>query len=169
LASALPLPHLHPCPTRRSSDLSLAGSFLTITQNISVATWQILASALDAIAPLIESVLVPLVEKVAEFAENNPGVVEKMVMAFLGCKAVGAIAGPIGSAASTLGTLGGAVKGVSGAFKGASLGKGLLNLMGGAKSANPILAKLGGVIGKLFGALWKVMPVLSKVAGIFMK
>src|SRR5699024_4423356 len=54
-------------------------------------------------------------------------------------------------------------------FKGASLGKGLLNLMGGAKSANPILAKLGGVIGKLFGALWKVMPVLSKVAGIFMK
>src|SRR5699024_12737248 len=51
---------------------SLAGSFLTITQNVSVATWQILASTLEAIAPLIESVLVPLVEKVAEFAENNP-------------------------------------------------------------------------------------------------
>ena len=148
---------------------SLAGSFLTVTQNISVATWQILASTLDAIAPLIESVLVPLVEKVAEFAENNPGVVEKMVMAFLGFKAVGAIAGPIGSAASTLGTLGGAVKGVSGAFKGASLGQGLLNLMGGAKSANPILAKLGGVVGTVFKAFWKVMPVLSKVAGIFMK
>lgn len=148
---------------------SLAGSFLTITQNISVATWQILASTLEAIAPLIESVLVPLVEKVAEFAENNPGVVEKMVMAFLGFKAMGAIAGPVGSAASMLGTLGGAVKGVSGAFKGASLGQGLLNLMGGAKSANPILAKLGGVVGTVFKAFWKVMPVLSKVAGIFMK
>ena len=148
---------------------SLAGSFLTITQNVSVATWQALASALDAIAPLIESVLVPLVEKVAEFAENNPGVVEKMVMAFLGFKAMGAIAGPVGSAASTLGTLGGAVKGVSGAFKGASLGQGLLNLMGSAKSANPILAKLGGVVGTVFKAFWKVMPVLSKVAGIFMK
>src|SRR5699024_8688400 len=84
-------------------------------------------------------------------------------------KAMGAIAGPVGSAASTLGTLGGAVKGVSGAFKGASLGQGLLNLMGGAKSANPILAKLGGVVGTVFKALWKVMPVLSKVAGIFMK
>ena len=148
---------------------SLAGSFLTITQNVSVATWQILASTLDALAPLIESVLVPLVEKVAEFAENNPGVVEKMVMAFLGFKAVGAIAGPVGSAASTLSTLGGAVKGVSGAFKGAGLGKGLLNLMGNAKSANPILAKLGGVVGTVFKAFWKVMPVLSKVAGIFMK
>ena len=56
---------------------SLAGSFLTITQNISVATWQILGSTLEAIAPLFESVLVPLVEKVAEFAENNPGVVHR--------------------------------------------------------------------------------------------
>lgn len=142
---------------------SLAGSFLTISQNVSAATWQILASTLEALAPLIESVLVPLVEKVATFAENNPGVVEKMVMAFLGFKAVGAISGPVGSAASTLSTLGGAVTGVSGAFKGASLGKGLLNLMGGAKSANPILAKLGGAIGKVFGVLWKAMPVLSKV------
>src|SRR5699024_5252070 len=44
-----------------------------------------------------------------------------------------------------------------------------LNLMGGAKSANPILAKLGGVVGTVFKAFWKVMPVLSKVAGIFMK
>ena len=148
---------------------SLAGSFLTITQNVSVSTWQILANTLDALAPLIESVLIPLVEKVAEFTENNPGVVEKMVMAFLGFKAMGAIAGPVGTAASTLGTLGGAVKGVHGAFKGASLGQGLLNIMGGAKSANPILAKLGGVVGTVFKSLWKVMPVLSKVAGIFMK
>ena len=50
---------------------SLAGSFLTITQNVSVATWQALASALDAIAPLIESVLVPLVEKVAELDRKS--------------------------------------------------------------------------------------------------
>ena len=146
---------------------SLAGSFLTITQNVSVATWQALASALDAIAPLIESVLVPLVEKVAEFAENNPGVVEKIVMAFLGFKAVGAIAGPVGSAASTLRTLSGAVKGVSGAFKGASMGKGLLNLMGMAKSANPILARLGGVVGTVFKAFWKIGPVLTNVGKLF--
>lgn len=146
---------------------SLAGSFLTITKNVSVATWQALANVLNAIAPLIESVLVPLVEKVAEFAENNPGVIEKIVMAFLGFKAVKAIAGPVGTAASTLGTLGGAVKGVSGAFKGASLGQGLLNLMGMAKSANPILAKLGGVVGTVFKAFWHIGPVLMNVGKIF--
>src|SRR5699024_4389733 len=148
---------------------SLSGSFLTITQNVSISTWEILASTLDALAPLIESVLIPLVEKVADFTENNPGVVEKIVMAFLGFKGLKAIAGPVGTAASTLGTLGGAVKGVSGAFKGASIGQGLLSLMGNAKSANPILAKLGGVVGTVFKAFWKVTPVLSKVAGIFMK
>ena len=146
---------------------SLAGSFLTVTQNVSVTTWQILASALDALAPLIESVLIPLVEKVADFTEQNPGVVEKIVMAFLGFKAVGAIAGPVGTAASTLGTLSGAVKGVSGAFKGASLGKGLLNLMGMAKSANPILARLGGVVGTVFKVFWKIGPVLMNVGKIF--
>src|SRR5699024_10933071 len=52
---------------------SLAGSFLSISQNISVATWEALTSVLEAVAPLIESVLVPLVEKIAEFAEQNPG------------------------------------------------------------------------------------------------
>ena len=146
---------------------SLAGSFLTITQNVSVATWQALANVLNAIAPLIESVLVPLVEKVAEFAENNPGVIEKIVMAFLGFKGLKAIAGPVGTAASTIGTLGGAVKGVSAAFKGATLGQGLLTLMGGAKSANPILAKLGGAIGTVFKAFWKIGPVLMNVGKIF--
>ena len=146
---------------------SLAGSFLTVTQNVSVTTWQILASALDALAPLIESVLVPLVEKVADFTEQNPGVVEKIVMAFLGFKGLKAIAGPVGTAASTLGTLSGAVKGVSGAFKGASMGKGLLNLMGMAKSANPILSKLGGVVGTVFKVFWKIGPVLTNVGKIF--
>ena len=146
---------------------SLAGSFLTITQNVSISTWEILASTLDALAPLIESVLIPLVEKVADFTENNPGVVEKIVMAFLGFKGLKAIAGPVGTAASTLGTLGGAVKGVSGAFKGASLGKGLLNLMGMAKSANPILARLGGVVGTVFKAFWKIGPVLMNVGKLF--
>src|SRR5699024_7645067 len=91
-----------------------------------------------------------------------------MVMAFLGFKAVGAISGPVSTAASTLGTLNGAVKGVSGAFKGASIGQGLLTIMGGAKSANPVLAKLGGVVGTVFQAFWKVMPVLSKVGNLFM-
>ena len=146
---------------------SLAGSFLTITQNVAVATWQALANVLNAIAPLIESVLVPLVEKVASFAENNPGVIEKIVMAFLGFKGLKAIAGPVGTAASTLGTLGDAVKGVSAAFKGATLGQGLLTLMGGAKSANPILAKLGGAIGTVFKAFWKIGPVLMNVGKIF--
>lgn len=146
---------------------SLAGSFVTISSSISVSTWQILADTLDALAPIVRDVLVPMVEKVAEFTEQNPGAVEKIVMAFLGFKGLKAVAGPVGTAASTLGTLGGAVKGVSGAFKGASIGKGLLNIMGMAKSANPILSKLGGVVGTVFKAFWKIGPILTNVGKLF--
>ena len=146
---------------------SLAGSFVTISSSISVSTWQILSDTLDALAPIVRDVLVPLVEKVAEFTEQNPGGVEKIVMAFLGFKGLKAVAGPVGTAASALGTLGGAVKGVSGAFKGASIGKGLLNIMGMAKSVNPILSKLGGVVGTVFKAFWKIGPILTNVGKLF--
>lgn len=147
---------------------SLGESFLIISQNVSVATWTALTSALNALAPLIESVLVPLIQNVAEFSEQNPGAVQAIVVALLGFKAVSVVAGPVKTVTKTISNLTGAVSGVSKAFKGATFGQGLLNLMGGAKSANPILAKLGGVVGKVFGAFWKLMPILSKIGKVFL-
>lgn len=122
---------------------SLAGSFGTVVSNISVSTWTALAGALNALSPLVSSVLVPLVEQVANIAAQNPGAVQAIVMAFLGFKAVSSIAGPVGTAATTIKNLGGAAKFAHKAFKGASLGEGMLNIMAGAKSANPVVAKMG--------------------------
>ena len=122
---------------------NLAGSFAQIAASISVATWQALGAVLNALAPLITSVLVPLVEQVADFASQNPGAVQAIVTAFLGFKAVSSIAGPVGTAVTTIKNLGGAAKFAHKAFKGASLGEGMLNIMAGAKSANPVVAKMG--------------------------
>ncbi|MDK8668983.1 tape measure protein [Corynebacterium marquesiae] len=122
---------------------SLAGSFGTVVSNISVSTWTALAGALNALAPLITTVLVPLVEQVANIAAQNPGAVQAIVTAFLGFKAVSSIAGPVGTAVTSIKNLGGAAKFAHTAFKGASLGEGMLNIMAGAKSANPVVAKMG--------------------------
>lgn len=122
---------------------NLVVSFAQITASISVATWQALAAVLNALAPLITTVLVPLVEQVANIAAQNPGAVQAIVTAFLGFKAVSSIAGPVGTAVSTIKNLGGAAKFAHTAFKGASLGEGMLNIMAGAKSANPVVAKMG--------------------------
>ncbi|MER0078006.1 tape measure protein [Corynebacterium marquesiae] len=122
---------------------SLAGSFGEVVSNISVSTWTALAGVLNALSPLITSVLVPLVEHVADFASQNPGTVQAIVTAFLGFKGLSVIAGPVGKAATTIKNLGGAAKFAHKAFKGASLGEGMLNIMAGAKSANPVVAKMG--------------------------
>jgi|GEM_PF-5996661 len=122
---------------------SLSGSFGAVISNISVSTWTALTGALNALAPLVTSVLVPLVEQVANIAAENPGAIQAIVTAFLGFKAVSSIAGPVGTAVTSIKNLGGAAKFAHTAFKGASLGEGMLNIMAGAKSANPVVAKMG--------------------------
>ncbi|QPK78261.1 tape measure protein [Corynebacterium lizhenjunii] len=160
---------------------SLAGSLLTVGQSISVATWTAFSSVLNALAPLVESVLVPLVEQVAAFAEQNPGAVQAIVTAFLGFKAVGAIAGPVGTATATLKNMGGAVEFAAGAFKGAGLAGGLVNIATTATSANPIIFALGkavvgmaqglGTAGRAVGGFLTVVKtvggVLKTVLGFF--
>lgn len=124
---------------------SLAGSFLSISKNISVATWEALTGVLNALAPLITSVLVPLVEKTAEFAEQNPGAVQAIVMAFLGFKAV---SGPVAAAT-------GAIQSLSGA----------ISILKGGGGVVKALSSLGGIGAKLGGFAGTV----SKVAGFVVK
>ena len=124
---------------------SLAGSFLSISKNISVATWEALTGVLNALAPLITSVLVPLVEKTAEFAEQNPGAVQAIVVAFLGFKAV---SGPVAAAT-------GAIKSLSGA----------ISILKGGEGVVKALSSLGGVGAKL----GKFVGTVSKVAGFVVK
>lgn len=124
---------------------SLAGSFLSISKNISVATWEALTGVLNALAPLITSVLVPLVEKTAEFAEQNPAAIQAIVVAFLGFKAV---SGPVAAAT-------GAIKSLSGA----------ISILKGGEGIVKALSSLGGVGAKL----GKFVGTASKVAGFVVK
>lgn len=131
---------------------SLAGSFLSISKNISVATWEALTGVLNALAPLITSVLVPLVEQTAEFAEQNPGAVQAIVMAFLGFKAV---SGPVAAAT-------GAIKSLSGA----------ISILKGGEGIVKALSSLGGVgakLGKFVGTVSKFVGIASKAAGFVVK
>lgn len=128
----------------------LAASFATVAGAITVSTWQVFAAVLNALSPLISSVLVPLVEQVAKFAEQNPGAVQAIVTAFLGFKAVGAVAGPVKAASSAIKGLGTATSVLKGFGKaGGALGK---------------LGKVGGVIGKVGGQLAKFAPLLGRIA-----
>lgn len=119
---------------------SLVESFGRVSASISVAVWEALAETLNALAPVVSAVVVPALEKLADTAEAHPGAVQALVTAFLGFKAVGAVAGPVGTAASSLKTVGEAVKFLGGAFKGASFAGGLVNVMAGFQSANPLIA-----------------------------
>lgn len=160
----------------------LIGSLAAVSASVSVAVWQALADVLNALEPLISSVLVPLVEKIADVAAQNPGAVQAVVTAFLGFKGLSAIAGPVGSAVGIIKNLGGAAKFAGGAFKGASIGEAMLTLMSGANSANPAVSKMGkataktgrglakssmaaSATGKAFGKMGKVLSPVGKIFG----
>ena len=155
----------------------LINNFLQITGAISVATWQALGAALNALAPLITSVLVPMVEQVANFAAQNPGAVQAIVTAFLGFKAVGAIAGPLKTAQTATKSFGGALKFLGTAVKGASsVPTFLVKVMEGARSANPIISKMAHGVGsftkvlsKVGGVIGKIVPVFGKLFGVLAK
>lgn len=127
----------------------LASSFATVAGAITVSTWQVFAAVLNALSPLLSSVLVPLVEQVAKFAEQNPGAVQAIVTAFLGFKAVGAVAGP--------------VKNASNAIKGLGTATSVLKGFGSAGGMLGKIGQVGGAIGKLGGQLAKFGPVLARI------
>lgn len=150
-------------------DLQRLGTSLgSLAGNISVATWEALVNVFNALAPLITSVLVPLIEKVAKFAEENPKTVQALVTAFVGFKAVGAIAGPVKTATGSIKNLTEAASFFSKAFKGGKgLAGGLTTIMSkGFKNANPLIAGASKGIGKFVQILSKMTMVIRPVFNI---
>lgn len=140
----------------------LAGHLVEIGKTISVATWGAFAAALDALAPLVGLVLVPLAGVVAKLAAENPGAVQAVVTAFLGFKAVGALAGPVAAFAGSARSMIGVVEALSAG--GGLVGK--LGALGGvAGKAAPLVGKLGGAF-KLLGAAVMGHPIIAAVAGV---
>ncbi|MCK7676362.1 tape measure protein [Corynebacterium pygosceleis] len=126
---------------------------------VQVETWRLLGETLNVATPIIKSLL----ETMAE----HPDAVAAFVTAWAGMKVVGTITGPVGKGVGALRELGGAAKFAKDALKGSdSVGAAMVNLAGGASSANPKIAKLGGVFTTLGGKLFKVgnvMQVLRRV------
>lgn len=114
---------------------TIVGAMAQATAQVSAVTWKLLAESLNLLAPVVKQ----LIETLAA----HPGLVTAFVTGVVGLKAVGAVAGPVGSAVGALRNFGGAVKFTHAAFKGATFGQGLLKLAGGFKSANPLIAGIG--------------------------
>lgn len=93
----------------------IVGQLAVAMSGVTVELWQAFITILESVLPLVLSTLEalkPVIQDVATFMGENPGVVTAMVTAFLGFKMVGAIAGPVGKAAGALGKLGKSLKGM---------------------------------------------------------
>lgn len=142
---------------------SLAESFGRIAAAISVQVWQALGDVLQALVPVIEHVLVPVLTQVADLAEQHPGLVQGMVYAWLGMKGISAVAGPVKSTVGIVKNLGEAASTTSTLIRAGGLVEGVSELGKYAGSANPVLASLGGGVGKVGGAFGKFGKVLGPI------
>lgn len=132
-----------------------------LSQSISIATWTALIGVLNALAPVLNTVVIPLLEKVSEIAKENPALVQGMVTAFVGFKVVSGLIGPVTSFVGVLKNVGGAAKFAKGLLGAGGMSGALVQLMAGAASANPIVAAIGSKVTSVVLALVKATPVLN--------
>ncbi|MCX7542295.1 tape measure protein [Corynebacterium sp. P5848] len=121
---------------------------------VHVETWKLLGQALEAATPIIKQLL----DTMAEHSDT----VAAFVTAWAGMKVVGSVTGPMGKGAGALRDLGGAAKFARDALKGSdSVGAAMINLAGGASSANPKVAKLGAASTAAGGKMIKLGNVMK--------
>ena len=70
---------------------SLAGAMARTAGAVTVQVWVALGNVLQALAPIIQNVLVPVLHTVAALTERHPGLVQAMVYAWAGMKAVAGV------------------------------------------------------------------------------
>lgn len=132
----------------------LVGVLARIGAVVSVHVWVAFANVLEALVPIIENVLVPVLNQVADLAEKHPGLVQGMVMAWMGMKVVKGVAGPF--------------KAVTGAIgKASTAAKGFGEAMKVQKSLAAMGGKNVGTLGSAFGVLGtKISPVITKLKNV---
>ncbi|WP_312981088.1 tape measure protein [Corynebacterium sp.] len=149
---------------------SIAASLGKATAKVSAATWEALLRIVEALAPVLEKVLVPAFGTLAQTMEDHPKLVEALVFAFGGLKVIKFVLGPIGK-------LGGTLKGLSSGFK---VLKGTLGIggKGGTNIARAIqgfgktageAAPKGSLLSKSLSGLTKTSGGFAKVGTIFGK
>lgn len=132
----------------------LVGILARIGATVSVHVWVAFANVLEALVPIIENVLIPLLDKVADISEKHPKLIQGMIMAWLGFRVVQTLIGPFAKV----------FKGISAATKAA---KGFRDAMKVQKSLAAMSGKTVGPLGSAFGVLGtKLTPVISKLKGV---
>lgn len=140
-----------------------------------------ITAAFATLAPLLADILVPVLETLANIMQENQGAVNALVTGFVGFKAIGMIAGPVGKVAGMFTKGAGAMKLFSGAlatswkYAGQAaphmgrLGKVWMivkaNVLAGAKA----LTSVKGPIGFLARGVAKLWPLIAKVGGVIAK
>nr|DAP66116.1 MAG TPA: tail tape measure [Caudoviricetes sp.] len=125
----------------------LAKAVLNVTSQITVDTWTALIGVLNALAPIINAVVIPALDGLAKLIADHPRIVTPVIEAWLGFKAIKAIAGPVGSVIGVFRNLGGAFTFAKSAFAGAeSIQSGILALTNGVSSANPIIRTFSSLV-----------------------
>ena len=165
---------------------SIAASLGKATAKVSAATWEALLRIVEALVPALEKVLVPAFEKLAKVMEDNPKLVEGVLIAFMafrGLKFINGVFGGIAKAAGGLSKGFGLLKGAMGVKAGATAGGIISTSLGSigraAKAAFPNIAKAGSKaagaakglgqflkpLGKGTGALGKFLKPLGGIVG----
>ena len=165
---------------------SIAASLGKATAKVSAATWEALLRIVEALVPALEKVLVPAFEKLAKVMEDNPKLVEGVLIAFMafrGLKFINGVFGGIARAAGGLSKGFGLLKGAMGVKAGATAGGIISTSLGSigraAKVAFPNIAKVGSKaagaakglgqflkpLGKGTGALGKFLKPLGGIVG----
>lgn len=134
---------------------SIATSFGKATAKVSAATWEALLRIVEALVPVLESVLVPAFEKLAKVMEDNPKLIEGVLLALMGFKALKFVNGVFGGISRSAGLL-------SKGFKGL---KGAMGVKAGAKAGGIISTSLGSIGRAAKGAFPNIAQAGSKAAG----
>ena len=79
---------------------SIATAVGGISAQISAASWAAIVGVINAVTPILQNVLVPVLNDIAAFVQGNPGLVRAMVTAWLGFKTAGMAIKGVGSVMS---------------------------------------------------------------------
>ena len=155
---------------------SIAASLGKATAKVSAATWEALLRIVEALVPALEKVLVPAFEKLAKVMEDNPKLVEGVLIAFMafrGLKFINGVFGGIARAAGGLSKGFGLLKGAMGVKAGATAGGIISTSLGSigraAKVAFPNIAKVGSKAAGAAKGLGQFLKPLGKGTGVLGK
>ncbi|GAB3946722.1 phage tail protein [Corynebacterium tapiri] len=149
--------------------LSLVGVFGRIAGAISVQVWDALIRVLEALAPVLEHVVVPALEKIASMAEKHPELVGALVTAWMGMMVLNKITAPLRGVA-------GALLAVGHVFIMMKFADEMTKLAGAVAKTNPALssfARMAANLTKAFNPLGTVlrfiMSPIKALAGLFVQ